>query len=348
MTRRAHRLAVLVLAALAAGGAAWSFAQSIAYTVQVVALSDREAALTVQTELLRQGFPAYVVRSTSTQGDVFRVRVGAFANRPAALLYAQAMPTISGGQPVPALAEGIPPGITPLAPALLLQASAPDDAIVYPWEDGVALRLPAAGGPAEYVLISSAGVERHAAYVLGHQDGARLWVRETLLYPPTWREESEAVNEGFRTSLVRLLAERLGVSEAEVAAAAFRPSDDEAPRLIVVELEAPEEPDGVKLLGLGLPASGMGGYGPLEYLGVAAEELPAEPEGAVVVGELRAAPPEEVVGEAFTAVADEPYCVIEAAGSRWRAVLGRPLWTDGRHLLAESGGELLFYGFVPR
>src|SRR5690606_24352936 len=277
VARRAHRLATVLLAAVTAGGLLAAHAQSIAYTVQVVALSDREAALLVQTDLLRQGYPAYVVRSTSQQGDVFRVRVGAFANRQAAALYAEAMPPVSGGQPVPALAEGIPPGITPCPPPLLPPPAARADALVYPWEDGFALRLPSGTGPAEYVLVSGSQVERHTAYLLGEREGARLWVRETSLYPPTWREETEAVNEGFRTSLVRLLAERLGVSVAEVEAAAFRPDPEEAPRLVVVELEAPEEPDGVRLLGLGLPASGMGEHGPLEYLGIDPEELPLPP-----------------------------------------------------------------------
>lgn len=113
-------LAVVLLVA-AWGLASLAAAQQIPYTVQVVALSDRDAALNVVGDLLRQGFPAYVVRSTSAQGDVFRVRVGAFANRLAALRYAEAMPQVAGGQPVPALAEAIPPGITPLAPRLLLE-----------------------------------------------------------------------------------------------------------------------------------------------------------------------------------------------------------------------------------
>ncbi len=348
MRQRAHRLALTLLAAASAGGLPWACAQSIAYTVQVVALSDREAALSVQTDLLRQGYPAYVVRSTSAQGDVFRVRVGAFANRDAALLYAGAMPPVAGGQPVPALAEGIPPGITPLAPSLLLRVKADGDAVVYPWQGGMALRLPAAEGPAEYVLITGTSVERQTAYLLGERDGARLWVRETLLYPPTWRDETEAVNEGFRASLVRLLAERLGVEVSAVEAAQFRPSPEAAPRLVVVEQEAPEEPDGVRLLGLGLPAAGMGEFGPVDYLGLAPEDLPGRPEDAVRVGDLVSAPPEDVEGEGFVAVADDAYSLLEASGSRWRAVLGTPLWSDGEHLLAAAGDELLVYAFVPR
>ncbi len=349
MRRRAHRLATALLAAaaLAAGPFIPALAQSIAYTVQVVALSELQAALSVETDLRRQGFPAYVVRSASAQGDVFRVRVGAFANRAAAVLYAEEMPPVAGGQPVPALAEGIPPGITPLAPSLLVSLSGAEDAVVYAWGEGFGLRLPGDGGPAEYVLVSGMRVERHDAYLLSEREGARLWVRETLLYPPTWREETDAVNEGFRASLTRLLAERLGVEVADVEAAQFRPSPEVAPRLVVVELEAPEEPDGVRLLGLGLPSSGMGEHGPLEYLGVSPEELPVPPEGPTVA-ELMAQPPESVEGAGFVAVADDAFSLLEASGSRWRAVLGTPLWSDGEHLLAAVGRDLLVYGFVQR
>jgi len=55
-----------------------------------------------------------------------------------------------------------------------------------------------------------------------------------------------------------------------------------------------------------------------------------------------------VEGEGFVAVADDPFCVIEASGARWRAVLGAPLWSDGEHLLAAHRGQLLVYGFVAR
>ncbi|HEX7001522.1 MAG TPA: SPOR domain-containing protein [Trueperaceae bacterium] len=349
MRERVDRLAPirLALALALAGWLCLASAQSIAYTVQVVALSDREAALGIQTDLLRQGFPAYVVRSTSNQGDVFRVRVGAFADRAATVLYAAGMPEIGGGQPVPALAEGIPAGITPLAPVLLWQQAVPDGATIQEWQGGLALRIPAREGPAEYVLIGGLDVERHSAYQLGEVDGARLWVRETLLWPPTWQEESEAVRDGFMTSLIGLLAERLGIAPEAVEAAAFRPTEDAAPRVIVVELEAPAEPDGVKLLGLGLPESGMGEFGPLEYLGIAADELPSPPP-ATQLGELMETPPEAVEAEGFVAAADDSYSLLQAGGRTWRAVAGVPLWTDGEHLLASLGGDLLIYGFVPR
>jgi len=131
---RALQLSLLI----AAGGAA----SAIAYTVQVIAVSDQATALSISRDLLRDGYPAYVVRSTGAQGDVFRVRVGAFANRSAALRYAESMPDVAGSRPVPALAEAIPAGIMPLAPRLLWQGGGDGDEVrVLPWPAGVALRV---------------------------------------------------------------------------------------------------------------------------------------------------------------------------------------------------------------
>lgn len=349
MRGRVDRLAParLPLALALLGCLTLASAQSIAYTVQVVALSDRAAALGIQTDLLREGFPAYVVRSTSPQGDVFRVRVGAFGDRASTLLYAAGMPMIGGGQPVPALAEGIPAGITPLAPSLLLQQDLSEDADVYAWQDGMVLRFPAEQGPARYVIVDGLGVETHDAYLLAQVDGARLWVRETLLWPPTWREETDAVRDGFRTSLIGLLSERLGVSVEAVERVQFQPAEDAAPRIVVVELEAPEEPDGVRLLGLGLPESGMGEYGPLEYVGMEATDLPTPPE-STTLEELLEASPASVEAESYVAVADDGYSLLQASNRTWRAVAGTPLWTDGSHLLATLGDDLIVYGFVAR
>ena len=325
-------------------------AQSVSYTVQVVALSDRAAALNLQSDLIRQGFPAYVVRSTSTQGDVFRVRVGAFGNRAAALSYASGMPVTGGSQPVPALAEAIPAGITPLAPVLLVELPLEGrDVSVGSLGDALVLRAQAEETieAANYTIVEGGAVQSARAWRLGERDGQRLWVRETLLWPPTWRDESDAVREGFRASLVRLLAERLGVDPAAVEAAEYRPDPEAAPRLIVVELEAPDRPDGVLLLGIGVPSAGMAPDGPLDYLGIEPDELP-EVVSHVDLAALVAEPPESVETETWTALGDGHYVRLRAFGSSWRAGLGTPLWSDGRYLLAVVDGSLFVYDFVPR
>ncbi len=140
MWRRPARCLRGTLLTLVAVLGTWALA--ISYTVQVIAVSDQESALSISRDLLREGYPTYVVRSTGAQGDVYRVRVGAFANRGAALRYAESMPEVGGSRPVPALAEAIPQGIMPLAPRLLWQhAWTNEDVRVLPWPGGVAVRV---------------------------------------------------------------------------------------------------------------------------------------------------------------------------------------------------------------
>ena len=323
--------AVVLLIALLLGAASWTAAQSISYTVQVVALSDRDAALTVVSDLLRQGYPAYVVRSTSTQGDVFRVRVGAYANRGAAVLYAAAMPAVAGGQPVPALAEAIPPGITPLAPRLLVEErTAGSDVRLIPLAGalGVRIQLRAPLAQAEYLLLADGAVERVRAWQFAvRDDGTRVRVRDMALWPESWRDDSDEVREGFRTSLIGLVAERLGVPAEQVAAAEYRGAAEDVPRLIVVERLAPGALDVPELLGIGLPSSGLTPSGPVAYLGVDSSELPGLPLGVRVdvttglvegdwngvavqrraAGEGGATAVAPVVGARWTAVPDGPF-----------------------------------------
>ena len=135
--RSAVRLAVATLL-VALASAAWA----ISYTVQVIAVSDQDGAIAIYRDLARDGFPGYVVRTTGAHGDVYRVRVGAFANRAAALRYAESMPDVAGSRPVPALAEAIPQGIMPLAPRLLWQHEwSGEEVHLLPWPGGMALRV---------------------------------------------------------------------------------------------------------------------------------------------------------------------------------------------------------------
>jgi SPOR domain len=108
---------------------------AISYTVQVVAFSDEPRARRVQTELSSQGYPAYLLAVPTAQGQVYRIRVGAFANRAAAALFAEAMPSVEGSTPSPALAEGgVPPGLIPFEPALLGQYDLSTTLVqVFPW-----------------------------------------------------------------------------------------------------------------------------------------------------------------------------------------------------------------------
>lgn len=260
-------------------------AQQAHYTVQVVALSDRQAAVNTVEEMLRQGYPAYAVRSHSSEGDVFRVRVGAFGNRAAALLYAEAMPQVAGGQPVPALAEAIPQGITPLVAKLLLTRDLAGLEATLVLVGGVpALRTQQRDPlkPAEYAVMRGDVVELvHAWLLFEDADGTRFVVRDMVLWPETWQDESDDVLKGYENTLISLVAETLALDDATVANARYGASSESPPRLIVVERSAPGATGGPELLGLGLPQLGMSKSGALRYLGVEEETLLANQEGVV-------------------------------------------------------------------
>jgi cell division septation protein DedD len=108
---------------------------AISYTVQLFASSDEARASQLQQQLAGQGFKAYLLSVPTAQGQVYRIRVGAFANRAAAALFAQVLQGVEGSTPSPALAEGgVQPGLIPLEPALLGQYDLASTLVqVYPW-----------------------------------------------------------------------------------------------------------------------------------------------------------------------------------------------------------------------
>jgi SPOR domain len=108
---------------------------AISYTVQLFASSDEPKASQLQAELADQGYKAYLLRVPTAQGQVYRIRVGAFANRAAAALFAQVLPSVEGSTPSPALVEGgEPPGLIPLQPALLGQYDVATTFVqIFPW-----------------------------------------------------------------------------------------------------------------------------------------------------------------------------------------------------------------------
>ena len=153
-------------------------AQGISFTVQVIAVSDQQNAIEISRTLLQEGYPAYVVRSTGAEGDVFRVRVGAFGNRLAAARYAAAMPGVGGAAPVPMVAEAIPSGIMPLMPRVLWQGAWSDGELrVLGWPGGIALRQ------------QPLDPQQMARYTLVQQDEVRgldaWWLLPLATLPPT-------------------------------------------------------------------------------------------------------------------------------------------------------------------
>lgn len=342
-----RRAAVAMLCLVAAGVA---LAQSIAYTVQVVALSDKSSALELQTQLNGEGFPAYVVRSTTAQGDVYRVRVGAFANRQAALVFADAMAPVAGGQPVPALAEAIPPGIVSLAPRVLTRI-VPEgrEVTVVPWPGGIAVRLQSRSPleQARYVTVVDGNVSTIDAWLaVPGDDGTVSEVHALPLWPDGWQDESPDAREAYRASVLSLVADGLSLPLADVRAAEYRPDPEGAPQLVVLERTGTAGRANA-LLALGVPELGMTPDGPATFLGLDQGELPDPPTGTTL--SLDAAAPEPLPGSGWTAEADGAFLRLrQTGGASWRAGVGTPVWTDGHVLVTADADSFLFYDFLPR
>ncbi len=341
------RLLGAVLAALLLGVAS---GQAISYTVQVVAVSDQNQAFSLIRELGLEGFPAYAARATTQQGDVVRVRVGGFANRAAAVLYADAMPDYPalGGRPLPALAENIPFGVMPLEPRLLLDTGTPE-ATLLAWGQGIAVRLEDGGSPDTYWLMSDGNTVAFRAWAAWPDgDGLVLRLRDLPLWPASWYDDPEEVRQQQLELQLGFIAERLNL-DAELLESAVREREDEPPVVVVYERFNPWlSLDVGQLLAIAVPAeaapeSAWAGDLHGNETGLPGEELllhvDAETEDQFALE-----------GDGWTITFDDPYMVqsVPTATRSWRAAVGTPLWTDGTYVLARFADTLLVYDFVRR
>lgn len=212
-------------------------AQGAFYTVQVVALTDRDSALRLVSDLLKEGFPAYVVNSKSQEGDLFRIRVGSFADRPASVAYIEVMPEIAGGRPVPALAEGIPVGLVPAHTALKMHVPVADQPeLVIDTPERLLLRTKAhaeAGDQYRYYAFDTRGHFEVEAYrVVPGSNNDWFVLRDMALWPEHLVDDSKDIQDTFRESLLTLLEERLTISRAQLESAAFYEGDFEMVRVV--------------------------------------------------------------------------------------------------------------------
>jgi hypothetical protein len=331
--------------------AAWGSALAISYTVQVVAVSDQGQALTLVRQLLLDGYPAYVTRTTTAQGDIYRVRVGGFANRAAALLYAEAMPEFPAlaGPPLPTLAENIPPGVTPFEPRLLLEvANGPLQVIGWLPEPGVRLQG-GAGQPDTYHLFAAGATVKFDAWQAWPGEGPQvLRLRDLPLWPATWRDDPPAVLSAQRDALLQFMSERFGLPLAALEDAVVQESGT-PPRLMVLERFNPwGNPEAGTLLAVVVNPAAAADGAPALLEGEEAQLV----EPAVLFTTSGEGQPE---AETFTVDdwslgSEEGFMLQELPGGdrAWRIAAGVPLWTDGQRVLARSGATLLLYDFVSR
>lgn len=342
--RRAALRAFLAVSTWLLAVPASAAAQEIAYTVQVVAVSDQSQAFSLLRELGVAGYPAYATRTATDGGDVVRVRVGGFGNRAAALLYAEAMPDfpVQGSRPLPALADNIPPGVMPLQPRLLFDTELGEFTLLA-WPGGAAVEEPPASpGLRTYHLFQGGMAAQFEAWsAWPDDDGLVLRYRDLLLWPEQWQElPGEVLAREVRTQL-DFLAARLGV-DAELLESALRQRGD-VPVVVVLERFNPILNPGLgQLLAVTLPAEGsrwrgehIGGDAPPEQ-----REVLLQVDGNLETTDLQT--------DAFSITFDDPFMRQSIPGDNrsWLLAAGAPLWTDGSLVLASHEGRYLLYDFV--
>jgi hypothetical protein len=326
------------LALIAVPARAQAPAASVPYTVQVAALSDAEAAIDLSGELLRDGFPAYVVRAEGAVGSVVRVRVAAFGDRVSADRYAVALGQRRGGAPRPALAEAIPAGILPLAPIRLFRVEGAGRTTVLDWgAAGVALRVGPEDGPAEYR--NEDGTTFEAWWAAPAEGGGREEVARLALDDAAAAEDEPAVRDALFRQRLRLVADQTGLDPSVLEEAAVRGAPGERHLVVWRRVDG-----GVAVLGVARAAASPASRGADDWLGgvppdeaparlvlqldpsagdeAAPADAPADPADAQADAQAEAVP--VVEGDGWRARRDGAWTLLEAGGATWRALVGAP------------------------
>lgn len=367
--RALRLLACCLIWTLAFRGAA----QGISYTVQVAALSEQGSAEALRRTLREAGYPAYLVSVPGEAQTVYRLRVGAFADREAAQTYAAAMRGVGGTVPVPALAEGIPPDLIPLEPSFVARYPFFTDRTrleVVPWGDAAALRVQgffeAEPLQATYRVLQDALAAApfsawRAAPAPNDPSGAatrQTAVAERVTNLPLFAEgEVVTLPDGglTETGQARLAeaAEALGLTPEQVQPYIFYEPGRGAPFLVVAERFDPVTRTGGRYPALGNPGTGrLAPPGPsLTWFGRSAPEaFPdtlTEPLFALssLVQGGRVVPPAgvRVAGQGWEARRDGQFTALTVGDRSWRALVGQPLWAGNDFLLVYAAQEVVLY-----
>ncbi len=336
-------------------------ALAISYTVQVAALSDQQAAIELRRRLIAEGYEAYLVSVQTERGVIFRLRVGAFANRAAAVSFANRMPPLGGATPVPALAEDIPAGLFPLKPKLI--ASYPyRELAVIPWAEGRALRFQVESetGPtdAEHRVLRAdlAGQPFRAWRAHPQADSWLIRVYSFPLWPADHRDLTAEVREALERDVLTALAANLGLSVAAVETFVIR--QGEGPFVVRAERRHLLSDEAIPYPALGIPPSGIMpragpeliwfGQSPPEGFpaGIAAPLFdPRSVLGARPAENLPRLEGLQLAGRGWHAQADEGFTRITdfESGKSFRAIAGLPVWAYEEFLLIYLEDQIDLY-----
>jgi hypothetical protein len=340
-------------------------------TVQVAALSEEDRAITLQRELVEADFPAYLESVTTETGLLYRLRVGAFANREAALVYADELAKrIPGTEPIPATAQLLPEGVAPLLPALVASydyAPTVSEVRVVRWGDGYALRLQGSfeGEPleAEYRVLSPEldGLPFRAwraAPDEGVGDNADAWSIRISNLPLAPASSSGSERDDSVQASLEQIAQTMELDPEDVASFVRYTPGQGMPYVVIVEryniaTGATQSYDALGDVPAGMSASA----GPSltwfarsipERLPMSLGETVLEPRAILGLNRSLTLLPEadelQLTGDGWQAEAEDGFARLALDdGTSWRALVGFPLWAAGDYLLTFANDELLLY-----
>ena len=323
----------------------WSQAQAVSYTVQVAAFSDEVTAKQSWQELVDQGFPAYLISAPTAQGQIYRIRIGTFANREAAALFATSMQGLSGSNPSPALAENIPGEY--LFQANLLGAYDLNTTTVqlFPWNGQTALRIQDKDST-EPALYKIDDLEFSAWRATPDDEGWIIRMVSLPLWDLKAPEATQEAREQYRSVVLANIADQLELTPKQVAAFEFNSEgQNQPPYLVLVERWNPETEQTNFLKAIGQEGSEMTAYGP-ELVRFQGEdvEIPLPEEDQVFIPDLDMKT-QDVTGDDWEATSDDDYIKLKTQDpeKEWRVAVGEPIWAQKNLLLARYEEQVLVY-----
>ncbi len=323
------------------------FANSLAisYTVQVIALSSESNVKLLEERLKELGFPAYTITIPTNQGQIFRLRVGSFANREAAQKYAQAMQGVLDSAPVAQLAEGIPANLVPLEAKTLASFSTKDTIIkIDSKQDKTIIRIQTLGEFTEAnYFIDKLGFTAYRAILTDDNKIVRVFSRR--LWPEVYPLDSNTERDIFYQNTVAELAVKLDIEIADIQKYQFLNQKSE-PFLVLVE-QMDIKTGKIELLkALGKPASRINEYGPeLEWFDSNSKVEIVESKPEIIITNQSKAIAKELETQVWIARSQNNFTELEiiATKQKWLLVAGQPIWATEGLLLTKYNDTFELY-----
>lgn len=318
---------------------------AISYTVQVIALSSETNVRLLEDRLKELGFPAYIITVPTNQGQIFRLRVGSFANREAAQKYAQAMQGVLDSLPVPQLAEGIPIDLVPLEAKILASYPSSDTIIrINTEQEKLVIRIQTLGlfNEANYI-IGDLNFSAYRAVLTDDNKITRVFSRR--LWPKVYPLDSNTERDAFYQNTLTELATKLGISMEDIKKYQFTNQKSE-PFLVLVEQMDLQNNSLILLRALGKPGSRINDFGPeLEWFDPASKLEIIEPKPEIEIAGQAKLSTKPLQTEIWIASSQNNFTEIQIIDTKqkWLSVAGSPIWAKEDLLLTKFNNTFELY-----